>query len=56
MRTFDSLPCDFRLSVPYLTRVVVVSGDDGVPPTDVTTVVRGLRPDGTAPVTSGART
>lgn len=54
MRTFDSLPCDFRLSIPYLARVVVVSSDDGVPPVvDVTTLVRGVRPGGTAPVGSG---
>jgi hypothetical protein len=53
MRTFDSLPCDFRLSIPYLARVVVVSGDIGVPPADSTTLVRGARPGGTAPVGSG---
>lgn len=53
MRTFDSLPCDFRLSIPYLARVVVVSSDDGVPPADSTTLVRGMRPGGTAPVASG---
>ncbi len=44
MRTFDALQCDFRLSVPYIARVVVVSGLDAVPPVDVTTVVSGMAP------------
>ena len=26
MRTFDSLQCDFRLSVPYIARIVLISG------------------------------
>jgi hypothetical protein len=43
MRTFDSLTCDFRLSIPYIARVVVVSSDDGTPPPDVLTFVRGMR-------------
>ena len=29
MRTFDSLRCEFRLSIPYIARVVVVSSLDG---------------------------
>ena len=53
MRTFDSLPCDFRLSIPYLARVVVVSSDDGAPQTDVTMLVGGMRPGGTTSATSG---
>jgi hypothetical protein len=44
MRTFDSLRCEFRLSIPYLARVVVVSTGDGVPEDDVLTSVRGSRP------------
>ena len=42
MRTFDSLPTDFKLSVPYLARVAVLDGRvaRGAPP--VTTVVTGL--------------
>ena len=44
MRTFDALRCDFRLSVPYIARVVVVSGLDADPPVDVTTVVSGMAP------------
>ena len=34
MRTFDSLECDFRLSVPYIARVVVIA-DEGVPTPEV---------------------
>jgi hypothetical protein len=48
MRTFDSLTCDFRLSIPYLARVVVVSGE-GTPIPEVLTFVRGLRPDVAVP-------
>jgi Pvc16 N-terminal domain len=55
MRTFDSLQCDFRLSVPYIARIVMVSGSivpDGaqgatpvtVPPPDATRVVVGVEP------------
>ncbi len=43
MRTFDSLPGDYRLSVPYLARIVRLDGRSTVAPT-VTTVVRGLKP------------
>jgi hypothetical protein len=55
MRTFDSLQCDFRLSVPYIARIVVISGSiipdeaDGaapvtVPPPDTTRVIVGVQP------------
>ena len=43
MRTFDSLTIDFRLSVPYIARVVVVSSE-GTPVPDVLTFVRGAAP------------
>jgi hypothetical protein len=43
MRTFDSLRCDFRLSIPYIARVVVVSTADGAAGQDVVTAVRGAR-------------
>jgi hypothetical protein len=43
MRTFDSLPCDFRLSIAYLARVVVVS-ETGTPQPPVLTSIRGIRP------------
>ncbi|WP_086843546.1 DUF4255 domain-containing protein [Amycolatopsis kentuckyensis] len=41
MRTFDSLRCDFRLSVPYLIRIVVISLDGQAGP-PVLTAVRGV--------------
>jgi hypothetical protein len=55
MRTFDSLQCDFRLSVPYIARIDMISGSivpDGatgaepvtVPPPDATRVVTGVLP------------
>ncbi|TYB64790.1 DUF4255 domain-containing protein [Nonomuraea sp. PA05] len=43
MRTFDSLRCNFRLSVPYLARIVVIATNGGEPPPPVLTSVRGLR-------------
>lgn len=45
MRTFESLACDFRLSIPYIARVVVVSTPAGQAQPDVLTYVRGIRPD-----------
>ena len=55
MRTFDSLQCDFRLSVPYIARIVMISGSIlpggattaqpvDVPPPDATRVVTGVLP------------
>jgi hypothetical protein len=55
MRTFDSLQCDFRLSVPYIARVVLISGSPpqlvdreieplDVPAPDSTAVVTGVLP------------
>jgi hypothetical protein len=44
MRTFDSLDADFRLSVPYLARIVRVDGRNVEPPSPATTVVAGLAP------------
>lgn len=43
MRTFDSLRCEFRLSIPYIARIVVVSTPAGAPGGDVLTSVRGAR-------------
>ncbi|MFC5219669.1 DUF4255 domain-containing protein [Streptomyces coerulescens] len=43
MRTFEALTTDFRLSLPYLARVVVVAGPDDTPPTDTLSVVTGTR-------------
>lgn len=44
MRTFDSLPTDYRLSVPYIARVVQLAGREAAPRPDVTTLVTGLGP------------
>lgn len=45
MRTFESLVCDFRLSIPYIARVIVVSTPacDALP--EVLTHVQGIRSD-----------
>jgi hypothetical protein len=48
MRTFESLDCDFRLSIPYLARIVVLSSTTGTGTPDVLTHVQGLRPQTTA--------
>jgi hypothetical protein len=45
MRTFESLACDFRLSIPYIARVVIVSTAAGTAQPDVLTYVQGIRPD-----------
>ena len=55
MRTFDSLQCDFRMSVPYIARMVMISGsilprDAGaaepidVPSPDATRIIAGVSP------------
>lgn len=44
MRIFDSLPVDYRLSIPYVARVVVIDGDEQRAAPAVTRQVRGLRP------------
>ncbi|MBQ0826632.1 DUF4255 domain-containing protein [Streptomyces tagetis] len=43
MRTFEALSVDFRLSLPYVARVVVVTGPSVAPPADTLTVVTGAR-------------
>jgi hypothetical protein len=45
MRTFESLECHFRLSIPYIARVIVVSTPAGSALPEVLTHVRGMRPD-----------
>jgi hypothetical protein len=45
MRTFDSLPTNYRLSVPYLARVVRIDGKRAQPPQPVTTLISELKPD-----------
>jgi hypothetical protein len=42
MRTFDSLPHDYKLSIPYVARVVRLDGLRAVPPPDVRTAVTGV--------------
>jgi len=42
MRTFDSLPTDYRLSVPYLARVVRIDGRRAQPTAPVTTRIVGI--------------
>ncbi|MFL5383914.1 MAG: DUF4255 domain-containing protein [Longimicrobiaceae bacterium] len=42
MRTFDSLPHDYKLSIPYVARVVRLDGLRAVPPPDVRTAVAGV--------------
>lgn len=44
MRTFDSLPTEYRLSVPYLARVVRIDGRRARPVAPVTTLVAGATP------------
>jgi hypothetical protein len=44
MRIFDSLPVDYRLSIPYVARVVVIDGGERRPAPAVTRQVRGLKP------------
>lgn len=44
MRTFDSLDCDFRLSIPVLARVVVVTSLEEASLVPVQTLVTGLVP------------
>jgi len=44
MRTFDSLPIDYRLSVPYFARVVRIDGRTARPSPDVITAITGAVP------------
>jgi hypothetical protein len=41
MRTFDSLPTDYRLSIPYIARMVRIDSLTAAAQTPVTTVVSG---------------
>jgi hypothetical protein len=45
MRTFDSLPTDYRLSIPYIARIVRVDSRVPVQLPPVTTLVTGLVPE-----------
>ncbi len=44
LRTFDTLPTDFRLSVSYVARVIRIDAPDEPDHPDVLTAVRGLVP------------
>ena len=44
MRTFDSLPSDYRISVPYIARVVRLDGRQATAAPSVTTVITGKVP------------
>jgi hypothetical protein len=44
MRTFDSLPSDYRISVPYIARVVRLDGRRPATAPQVTTLVTGKQP------------
>lgn len=44
LRTFDTLPTDFRLSVAYLARITRIDAPDEPARPDVVTAVRGLTP------------
>ena len=50
MRTFDSLRVDFRLSIPYIARTVILAGTEADPVPPVTTVVEDVRPGLGAPL------
>jgi hypothetical protein len=42
MRTFDSLPTDYRLSIPYIARMVRIDSLKRVPELTVTTAISGM--------------
>ncbi len=44
MRTFDSLPTDFKLSIPYIARITRIDSRQRFAAPDTTTVVAGLVP------------
>jgi hypothetical protein len=43
-RAFDTLPADYRLTVPYIARVVRLDGREATASPDVTALVTGIRP------------
>lgn len=44
MRIFESLPHDYKLSVPYIARIVRLDSSVALPTPDVATVVQGIVP------------
>lgn len=49
IRAFDSLPIDYKLSVPYIARIVRVDSRVAAPSPPVLTVVSGTSPSGAPP-------
>lgn len=47
MRTFDSLPTDYKLSVPYIARVLRIDGLEALEVPTVVTAVAGFTPSAT---------
>ncbi len=47
MRTYDSLPVDYKLSLPYVVRILRMDSLEAIPPVPVTTSVAGVRPEAT---------
>lgn len=45
MRTFDSLPTDYKLSVPYIARVLRIDSKTAAPSPPVLTVATGTAPE-----------
>jgi hypothetical protein len=45
MRTFDSLPIDYRLSVPYIARIIRLDGRDIYPSRLVDEIVTAMKPE-----------
>jgi hypothetical protein len=45
MRTFDSLPTDYRLSIPYIARIIRIDSLVATPDLPVTTLVAGSVPE-----------
>ena len=43
MRTYDSLPVDYKLSVPYVARVLVMDGRERQPDAEVSAMVTGIK-------------
>jgi hypothetical protein len=50
MRTFDRLPIEFRVSVPYVARVIRIDGRVPVQAPETRTSIRGLTPSALRPV------
>ena len=48
MRTFDSLPTDFKLSIPYIARITRIDSRQRFTVPDTTTVVTGMVPSATS--------